>query len=75
MLLADILVEFERFSYFRWGFPERLFSELSEIGIFLDQIGVIIDVVHDDMKQGNSSTRIFGVLLHEEDVICDFILL
>jgi hypothetical protein len=66
MLLAKIFVGLEPLSDFLWLFAKGLLSEFVKIAIFLNKVVVFVHFIHDDVKKGNCSASIFGVLPHEE---------
>ena len=50
MLGTNFLIFLERFTNLIRFFTKTLFSEFSEIGIFFDEILVIIDFVHENVE-------------------------
>jgi hypothetical protein len=64
MIFLDIFVFLEHFSNFLRGFAFVLFEKLVKIGVFLDQVWVVLECIHDNMEQSDSATGVFGVLFH-----------
>ena len=73
MLLADVLVVLEAFADFLWFLPERILAELAEVAALVDKIGILVNGVHDNVKEGDGAACVFGQLLHEEDVFADLV--
>lgn len=75
MLLEDVFVELKPFPNFSRRLSEGFFCEFSQIGVFFDKIGIVIDVVEYRMEESNSSTGILSILFHIEDILAHLVLL
>lgn len=68
MLLANIFINFKRFSQLFRCFPEVIFCKFAQIGSLSNKILMIINTIHNYVKKSDSPTCIFSILLHKEDV-------
>lgn len=71
MLLEKSLVFLEKVASFLGIFGEPICSELIKVGVFFDQVGVVLGGVDDDMEQPDGAARVLGALFHEENVLGD----
>ena len=70
----NLLVLFEHLPNLFWCLSLCLFVKLVQIWVFFNKVWVVLDCVHDNVKQGDGSASIGSVLFHVEKIGGDFVI-
>ena len=74
MSIFDLFVLLEHLTNLPGSFSIRLLVKSMKVGILLNEMWVIFDCIHYDMKQCDSSAGIGSILFHVKKVGRDFVI-